>query len=127
MGLSLFHRRFSAWLAMLALVLGGLAPALTQALVAGTERAGWIQICTASGMSWVQIDAQGDAQATGKAGAASSGCTWCQHHGVAHLPPSAPEFPLALGHPPEVAVVVAAALLAPRWPPGLSRAPPSHA
>jgi hypothetical protein len=125
----LFHRRFSAWLAMLALVLGGLAPALTQALVAGTERAGWVQICTASGMSWVQIEAQAaDAQASpDQPGAASSGCTWCQHQGAAGLPPVVLPLPLTVGHPPRGAAPVAVAALAPWWPPGLSRAPPAHA
>ena len=57
MGLSHLHRRFSAWLALLALLLGTLAPAVTQAVAAGSERAGWVQICSVSGMSWVQIDA----------------------------------------------------------------------
>ena len=50
-------RRFATWLAMLAMVMGALAPTVAQAVVASQGGAGWVQVCSASGMVWVQADA----------------------------------------------------------------------
>jgi len=125
MGLTLLQRRFSAWLAMLALVLGGLAPVLTQALAAGPGGAGWAQICSASGMAWVQIEAPSGGDAPAQDGPAASGCTWCQHHGAAGLPPVALAPLPPAGRPPQVADAVREAVLVPRWPQALGRAPPA--
>lgn len=122
MGLSLFHRRFSAWLALLALVLGAFAPAVTQAVVAGSDRAGWVQICSVSGMTWVQVDA-GDAGPT-SGNPAGSGCTWCTGHAAGGLPLA----PLSWAPLSSAAVAPrwanASVVLALVWTPLQSRAPP---
>lgn len=123
------HRRFTAWLAMLALVLGALAPTVTQAMVADGERDGWLQICSVSGMVWVKADAaQPDDPQPGSGapqGQASQQCAWCTLHGgaaglpAADLPPVLPaqltELPPAFFFEPTAAAV---------WAPAQSRAPP---
>ena len=123
MGLPLLHRRFSAWLALLAMLLGTLAPAVTQAVVAGSDRAGWVQICSVSGMSWVQLDASDQGSPAGNA--SGSGCTWCTGHAVGGLPPT----PVCWVPPSAAAVAPAlaqvSAVLVPEWTPLQSRAPPT--
>ena len=123
MGLSLLHRRFSAWLALLALLLGTLAPVATQAMVAGSDRAGWVQICSVSGMTWVQLDASDEGAPTGNA--AGSGCTWCAGHAAGGLPPT----PLRWMPPSSAAVAptqaIGSAVLVSVWTPLQSRAPPA--
>jgi len=122
MGLPLFHRRFSAWLALLAMLLGTFAPAVTQAVVAGSERAGWVQICSVSGMAWVQLDANDDGSTSGNT--ASGGCTWCTGHAAGGLPPAPKVWvpaELAHDHPLQG---FASAVLARAWAPAQSRAPP---
>ena len=123
MGLSLLHRRFSAWLALLAMLLGTLAPVATQAVVAGSDRAGWVQICSVSGMTWVQLDASSDGPVSGSA--AGSGCTWCTGHAAGGLPPA----PLCLMSPSSAAVAptqaIGSAVLVSVWTPLQGRAPPA--
>jgi hypothetical protein len=121
MGLSHLHRRFSAWLALLALLLGTLAPAVTQAVAAGSERAGWVQICSVSGMSWVQIDAGDTAPSDSTA---ASGCTWCSAHGAAGLPPEPAAWALASVAPALPLDRFTAVVVARQWTPAHSRAPP---
>lgn len=86
MFLTRLQRRFTAWVALLTLVLGALAPTLAQASRTGHERADWMQICSASGMVWVQADRQGaDEQPPGgSAPLADAGlqCPWCTLHGA---------------------------------------------
>lgn len=93
MPLSRIQRRFTAWLAMLALVLAALAPTVAQALVAGSDRSDWVQICSATGMVWVQADdaaddAAGDTQSAPLAdmGMQCPGCSL--HSPVTGLPPA---------------------------------------
>lgn len=122
MGLPLLHRRLSAWLALLAMLLGTLAPAVTQAVVAGSERAGWVQICSVSGMAWVQLDASEGGSTSGNN--AASGCTWCTGHAVGGLPPTPMVWaPAALAHA-HPSQGFASAVLARTWAPAQSRAPP---
>lgn len=83
------QRRFTAWLAMLALVLAALLPTLAQAAVAGSDRSDWMQICSASGMVWIQIEPA--AADTESAPVADMGmqCPWCSLHSpVTGLPPA---------------------------------------
>lgn len=81
------HRRFIAWLAMLAMGWGALAPAMAQAVVATSDDAAWVQLCTASGMIWVQFDGGGGVDGADPAAPASDGsssamkCPWCLLHG----------------------------------------------
>lgn len=85
------RRRFAAWLAIVALLLGALAPTLAQARMGGSDRADWLEICTTTGMVWVQADTGEVAQKTDgqPAGSdASPHCPWCTLHGGASgLPP----------------------------------------
>ncbi len=129
MFLSRLHRRITTWVALLALVLGALAPTLTQAKVAGGDRADWLQICSVSGMVWVKADTgevrdqlpDGDVPASD----VSKHCPWCKLHGgaaglpVAHssldLHPRLTDLPPAFYRAPLAATV---------WATAQSRAPP---
>ena len=122
MGMTSLYRRFGAWLALLALLLGALAPAVTQAVVIGSERAGWVQICSVSGMTWVQLDA-GQEGAPADMGAAS-GCTWCTGQGAGGLPPAPTAWVQPDARQVAPAQAFASALLARAWAPAQSRAPP---
>jgi hypothetical protein len=81
--------RLVAWLAALALLLGALAPAVAQGLVEARGESGWVQVCSASGMLWVQIDADAGTGAPGEPMADGAGhCPWCKLGGGATgLPP----------------------------------------
>lgn len=124
--------RFAAWLAMLAMVLGALAPAVAQAVVAAKGGPDWMQVCSASGMVWVQTDAlEHDREAaaagdTGKAVAdAARHCPLFNLHGAAGLPPApwAQAHVLASRAEPPQAPIRSATPATP-WPTALSRAPP---
>ncbi len=80
------HRRFAAWLAIWALLVAALWPALVQAAVAGSDKSGWIEVCSASGMVWVKADGSSEPQ-DHPASDASSHCNWCSLHGGGGLPP----------------------------------------
>ncbi|MBX3607361.1 MAG: DUF2946 domain-containing protein [Piscinibacter sp.] len=109
-------------MAMLALLLMSLAPAVSHAL-GGT----WTEVCTAQGSKWVR----GEAKDAGDAPAALHGlehCPLCSVHApVLGLPPA-----VDLGVPaPETSIGVTPAFLAaPRtlhaWVSALPRAPPRH-
>ena len=119
------QRRLTAWLAMLALLLGTLAPALAQAVVAGSERSDWVQVCSATGMVWVQADhAAGDPAAAPVADMAMP-CPWCSLHSPATGLPPAPASGLAAFAPAALARDAAAAA-APVgvWIAAPARAPP---
>jgi hypothetical protein len=122
MGLSTLQRRIGAWLALLALLLGAFAPAATQAVVAGSDRAGWVQICSVSGMAWVQLDAGDDGSSPDNS--AANGCTWCTGHAPGGLPPAANPWSLTGGATACVVQASPSAVLARTWPPAQSRAPP---
>lgn len=126
---SRLHRRLTAWVALLALLFGALAPTVTQAMVAGGDRADWLQVCSVSGMVWVQADTGEvrDQQPDGGSpmGDASQHCPWCTlHGGVAGLPPA----PHSIDLPPRLTDLPPAFYRAPLaatvWAPAQSRAPP---
>lgn len=79
------------------MLLGALAPTVSQAMVAGGDRAQWIEICSVSGMTWVKADladtgADGvtDIEGSHPTSNASPHCAWCTLHGGATgLPPAA--------------------------------------
>lgn len=128
MTLTRLHRRFTAWVALLALVLGALAPTVTQAMVAGGDRAEWLEVCSVSGMVWVKADTGEVAQQPdggAPMGEASQHCPWCTlHGGAAGLPTSQARLPL----PPRLTDLPPAFYRAPLsatgWAPAQSRAPP---
>jgi hypothetical protein len=129
MFLTRLQRRFTAWVALLALALGTLAPTLTQAMVVGSDRAEWLEICGVSGTVWVKADTgQMSDQLPGGSAPTSDAnqhCTWCTLHagsaglpvvtGALYLPTRLIDFPHAFYHAPLTSTV---------WAPAQSRAPP---
>jgi hypothetical protein len=90
------RRRLASWLAVLALVVNALAPALAQAVVTGSGQGDWVQVCSVTGVAWVRVDDGLDAasrtagQPFGHPGDPSSSmkCPWCGLHGGAPGIPS---------------------------------------
>lgn len=80
------HRRFAAWLAIWALLVAALWPALVQAAVGGADKSTWIEICSASGMVWVKAEGTSESQ-NDPAKDASQHCPWCSLHSGGGLPP----------------------------------------
>lgn len=121
--------RFAAWLAMLAMLLGALAPTVAQAVVVSQGGQGWVQVCSASGMVWVQADAvDGNAigEEAGKPMAdASRHCPWCSLHGAAGLPPAQLQVPLPAPQAAAPQAPFRSATPAAPWPAAQLRAPPS--
>jgi len=135
MSCSRVHRRLTAWLALLAMVLGVLAPTVAQAMVASSDRAQWVEVCSASGMLWVKADASAESgvdQASHDAGGPMSDtwmhCPWCSLHGGAPgLPPGLATVELAARQgdlPPAFSRIAA---LSGVWAVAHARAPPSAA
>lgn len=129
--LSRAHRRFTTWLALLAMVLGALAPTVAQAVVASSDRADWIEVCSVSGIVWVQADpgaAQVDADGTAPMDGVSQHCPWCNlHGGSTGLPPVAllaDPLPRQTDLPP---AFYRAVTLSGVWAPPQARAPPLSA
>jgi len=122
------QRRYTAWLAMLALAFATLAPTLAQAVVASSDRGGWVQVCSASGMFWIQTDSVGlggSSPASGGSPTADVGmqCPWCQLHSpTAGLPPA----PASLLVSAASAEPLGHAMAAPP-PPGVWTAAPARA
>lgn len=115
---------------MLALVLGALAPTVAQAMVAGSDRADWLEICSVSGMAWVNLDTGEvrDQQPDDGApiGGTSQHCAWCMLHGGATGLPvvdAAPALPARLTDLPPAFYL--APMAASVWMPAHSRGPPS--
>jgi Protein of unknown function (DUF2946) len=127
MRLSRVHRRFTAWLAMLAMVLGALAPTVAQAVVVSSDRAGWVEVCSVSGMTWVQVDADTASSDNPSSPGADSAmhCPWCTlHGGAADLPPESSRVePLQRPTEPPPAFSRAVTLSG-TWADAHARAPP---
>jgi hypothetical protein len=123
------RRRLTTWLALLAMVLGALAPTVAQAVVAASDRAEWIEVCGASGMVWVQVEAEDGSLAThpgqGSMADGSQHCPWCSLHGGAA---GLPVVPVVSDPPPGLAGPLPTAdPVSPRpatWAPPQARAPP---
>jgi hypothetical protein len=101
-------RPFILWLASLALLVGSLAPALSQ-LVLGN--AGWVEVCTATGSQWLRADGAAPDQPAPASAHWQEHCPYCS----LHLP--------ALGLPPVLHVVALPAAGAGMLPPLLLHAP----
>ncbi|MGV3728690.1 DUF2946 family protein [Hydrogenophaga sp.] len=121
-------RRCATWLAMLAMVMGALAPTVAQAVVASQGGAGWVQVCSASGMVWLQADAIDGDSALGDASEsmtdASRHCPWCNLHGATGLPPSPTLTPLLAPVAAVPQVPPSPVSFATFWPAAPPRAPP---
>ena len=126
------HRRITAWLAALAVLWGALLPVLSHAVVAHQAGGnGWVEVCTATGMAWVN---SADNVSTPDTDSPASGmnmaaCDWCATHSpLAGLHAVAQPLAAPLVFGPHVPV---AFLHAPRplfvWAAAQSRAPPVSA
>jgi len=126
------HRRFTTWLALLAMVLGALAPAVAQAMVASSDRAAWVEVCSVSGMVWVKADT-GEVAEAGHDGQApmsdaSQHCPWCSLHGGAAGLPTAIHLAAALPRQTDLPpAFYRAVTLSGVWAPPQARAPPLSA
>ncbi len=90
-----FRQRLTAWIATFAILLGALAPAVSQAMSAfGEGGARWLEVCTTAGMIWIAVDEDGGEPSQGDSGLMSGHCPYCcTHAGSFALPPSvAPVF-----------------------------------
>ena len=113
MPLSCSTRRIAAWLATLAMLMGVLAPAVGHTLVDVRGEPGWVQVCSSSGMLWVQLDLDAE-QSNGAPGApmtdGSGHCPWCMlGSGATGLPPvqTALTLPESPGDQPQAYVRLA--------------------
>jgi hypothetical protein len=96
MQFSRIGRTVSSWMAILAVLVGALAPTLSHAL-RGDMPDGWVEVCTRLGSKWVSVDVADDA-APAPLSAPSAGlehCAYCTLNTLdAALPPSSPVLPL---------------------------------
>ncbi|WP_249936216.1 DUF2946 domain-containing protein [Janthinobacterium lividum] len=98
MGMTLFTRRFAAWIACFAILLAALAPSISQAVANAKQESGsgWAEICSVAGIRFVQVDNDGaaDEKSGGKA-MQMEHCAFCSTHaGSVGLPPASPVLPL---------------------------------
>lgn len=82
------HRRFTIWIAVLAVLLGALVPSLSRAL-ATNDGAAWIEICTIQGTKWVSAD-EADPDRAPTSAHVLDHCAYCSlNTPTLGLPPSA--------------------------------------
>lgn len=82
--------RSSAWLALVAMVLSVLMPALSH----GAAGADWVGVCTADGMRFVAVGADADDPAPSRADrGAGDHCLYCSLGAHGLLPTPAPTMP----------------------------------
>lgn len=122
-----FHRRFSAWLALLAVLWGALVPTLAQAMVSSSDRQGWVEVCSASGVLWVRVDggAESPSGQSGSMADAAAHCPWCPMQGAAGLPPEPALTTVSNAQGPVPAAAFTSARPATVWSSAQSRAPPA--
>ena len=94
-------RRFTAWIAMLAILLGALAPALSHAGSQGGKGTPPLQLCTVAGMKMVAVDEVPTKSERGLKRFPAERCPFCATHFDSVLPPAAPAPGLALQRIPE--------------------------
>ena len=115
------------------MVLSVLVPTVAQAVVNASGQAQWVEVCSASGMVWVNVSdsAEPDAQSpspTQPMGGMSEPCPWCSLHGGAAGVPS-PAMAFAghnLGAEPPPAFLFFATVSG-VWAVAHARAPPAAA
>lgn len=122
------HFRLTAWLAIFAMLLGALAPAVSQAMtVLGDGNLRWVEVCSGSGMAWVAVDAKDVQKQDGEPAKSTASCAYCcPHAGSVGLPP-APLLDVAAAGVPALEPLLF--LSAPRplfaWSASSPRAPPA--
>lgn len=97
MRVSATFRRFVAWIAVAAMVMGSVAPALAQAWP-GAGSGTWLEVCTALGSQWVKADAaeRDDSGSRRSVDHAGKHCALCGSHAATLGMPPASMPPLAL-------------------------------
>ena len=120
-------RLWPTWLALWALVLSTCLPTLSQAAVQFTDREGWIEVCTSTGMVWVRADtANAETDPPAEANK-QAGCTWCLAAGGHPALPTQPQALLFDTHFGNVQVAALSSAWVVSAPHSLaqSRAPPT--
>ena len=120
--------RFAAWLATFAILLAALAPSISHAMAAVNGGKSWIEVCTASGTTLVQVAAD---QAPGKSAPAEKSvhlehCPFCAPQAAYGPAPAAlAALPAAVGSEvlPELYYRAPRPLFA--WAASQPRAPPA--
>ncbi|MER2553064.1 MAG: DUF2946 domain-containing protein [Thauera sp.] len=134
-----FRQPLLAWIAIFAMALSALAPAVSRAMGPDANSRHVIQLCSAAGVEWVELSAE-EAARYSEAGAVSGEhdrdtrplldhCPYCSaHFGSALLPPMVLSAVFAVVGS---AVMPRLFLAAPRplfaWSSSHPRAPPAHA
>lgn len=121
------RRKHCLWLLVCTLLLGVLAPLLTQAL--GRSTGTWVLVCNAQGVQEVRVDDAAPAPSSDQDSATASmgDCPYCRLSTQPAMPPgyvlgSALGLPAASRAP--LPAPSHAASREPHWPPGQPRAPP---
>lgn len=133
MGMTLFTRRFAAWIACFAILLAALAPSISQAVANAKQESGsgWAEICSVAGIRFVQLVQADDGAADGKSGGKAmqmEHCAFCSTHaGSVGLPPASPVLPLLVASGTAIFPALYYRSPAPLfiWSAAQSRAPPS--
>lgn len=135
MGMTLFTRRFAAWIACFAILLAALAPSISQAVASAKQESGsgWAEICSVAGIRFVQLVQAGDGAADEKSGdkvMQMQHCAFCSTHaGSVGLPPTSPVLPLLVASGTAIFPSLYYQSPAPLfiWSTAQSRAPPALA
>ena len=118
-------RRFTAWLALVAMLGFALLPTVSRAMAFGLG-GNWTEVCTPQGMRWVSVDADrsGDSM---PAPAAPDACALCSlaSEGAAPLPPAMPALVLPLHRADPPALFLQAAVTLHAWRSAQPRGPPA--
>jgi hypothetical protein len=91
-------RTLTAWIALFAILLGALMPAMSHALsrIAGTETR-WVEVCTVAGTKLVALEDSADDGKGGSHGLfAAERCAFCVTHGGAPVLPTPHTLSFAL-------------------------------
>ena len=119
------HRKFIHWIAALAILLGALAPAVSQALSLASNGQGFVvEICTTNGSKMTQVI--GEEQSSSPS-AMSSHCPYCVVQPIYLLPGiSVFEFSAPRAHVAQALVAYQAPQILSAWVTLPSRAPPTN-
>ena len=118
-------RRFTAWLALVAMLGFALLPTVSRAMAFGLG-GGWTEVCTPQGMRWVSIEADRSGDSL-PAPAASDACALCSlaSDGAAPLPAAMPALVLPLHRADPPALFLQAAVTLHAWRSAQPRGPPA--
>jgi Protein of unknown function (DUF2946) len=112
------------WIAILAILMAALAPAISQALGSGSGRS-WVEVCTVAGAKWVALDESAkDAPAPAKP--AFEHCPYCSLHVDGWAPASGKSnVGLSLQGDLQPTAFLQAPRTLPTWVSAQPRAPPA--